>query len=141
MTIKRFWDDPYRRELETRISGVEGDRVTVAETIFYAESGGQEGDRGEAFGVVLLDTVDELLHVPGSRVEHGSLQFLDGGALDDVQGVDPVALGLRHRHALGVGDSGVQVDVLVGQRPIEMEARKVHSGDPEEKDVLGGRQH
>ena len=46
MTQKLFWEDPYLTELETRISGVEADEVTVERTIFYAASGGQESDRG-----------------------------------------------------------------------------------------------
>ncbi len=43
---KRFWDDPYLTHLDTRITGVYDDAVTVAETIFYAFSGGQESDAG-----------------------------------------------------------------------------------------------
>src|SRR5260221_5804983 len=46
MTRKLFWQDPYLSELETRITSVEGAVITVAETIFYAFSGGQESDHG-----------------------------------------------------------------------------------------------
>jgi len=46
MTRKLFWQDPYLSEIETCITRVEGDIVTVAETIFYAFSGGQESDHG-----------------------------------------------------------------------------------------------
>ena len=46
-TRKRFWDDPYLTHLETRITGVYKNEVTVAETIFYAFSGGQESDAGK----------------------------------------------------------------------------------------------
>src|SRR5260221_2428454 len=46
MTLKLFWADPYLTRLETRIVAVAGDEVTVAETIFYAFSGGQESDHG-----------------------------------------------------------------------------------------------
>jgi Ser-tRNA(Ala) deacylase AlaX len=45
-TKKLFWDDPYLTRLETRITGVYETDVTVAETIFYAFSGGQESDAG-----------------------------------------------------------------------------------------------
>ena len=45
-TRKVFWTDPYRRELTTRIAYVEGEEVQLEETIFYAESGGQESDAG-----------------------------------------------------------------------------------------------
>ncbi len=46
MTRKIFWDDPYLRQLNTRINSVIGDEVTVDATIFYAFSGGQESDHG-----------------------------------------------------------------------------------------------
>ena len=46
MTHKLFWQDPYLAQLETHITRVEGNEVTVAETIFYAFSGGQESDHG-----------------------------------------------------------------------------------------------
>jgi Ser-tRNA(Ala) deacylase AlaX len=45
-TKKRFWDDPYLAHLETHITGVSDNDVTLAETIFYAFSGGQESDVG-----------------------------------------------------------------------------------------------
>ena len=50
MTTKIFWQAPYRTELETRIAGVAGNDVTIAETIFYALSGGQESDHGTIGG-------------------------------------------------------------------------------------------
>ena len=45
-TKKRFWDDPYLTQLETHITGAHENDVTLAETIFYAFSGGQESDAG-----------------------------------------------------------------------------------------------
>lgn len=50
MTIKTFWQDPYLTQLDTRIVTVARDEVTVERTIFYAESGGQESDRGTIGG-------------------------------------------------------------------------------------------
>ena len=50
MTQKLFWQDPYRTKLETCITRVDGNDVTVAETILYAFSGGQESDRGTLGG-------------------------------------------------------------------------------------------
>ena len=50
MTTKLFWQDPYRTRLETRVTRVDGNDVTVAETIFYAFSGGQESDHGTLGG-------------------------------------------------------------------------------------------
>ena len=46
MTRKVFWEDPYLTQLETRVSSVNGDDITVEQTIFYALAGGQESDHG-----------------------------------------------------------------------------------------------
>lgn len=46
MTNKIFWQDPYLTELQTTIQSVQGNEVTLTETIFYAFSGGQESDTG-----------------------------------------------------------------------------------------------
>lgn len=46
MTRKVFWDEPYRTTLDTVVSRVDGERVQVEETIFFAASGGQESDSG-----------------------------------------------------------------------------------------------
>ena len=46
MVQKLFWQNPYLAELETRVSSVNGDEVTLQQTIFYAFSGGQESDAG-----------------------------------------------------------------------------------------------
>lgn len=43
---KLFWRDPYQSRLETSVASVSGNEVTLAETIFYAFSGGQESDAG-----------------------------------------------------------------------------------------------
>jgi Ser-tRNA(Ala) deacylase AlaX len=55
MTNKLFWADPYRTTLNTVVTGVEGAEVTVAETIFYAFSGGQESDAGTFNGLPVLE--------------------------------------------------------------------------------------
>ena len=47
---KLFWRDPYQARLETRVASVNGSDVTLAETIFYAFSGGQESDTGSIDG-------------------------------------------------------------------------------------------
>lgn len=46
MTHKTFWDDPYLTSLHTTITNVTGNDVSVAATIIYAFSGGQERDYG-----------------------------------------------------------------------------------------------
>lgn len=47
MLRKVFWEDAYLATLETRVTAVMGDDVTVAATIFYTFSGGQESDAGK----------------------------------------------------------------------------------------------
>src|SRR4030042_1196716 len=46
MTRKIFWEHPYLTQLDTKITGVKYNDVTVGETIFFAFSGGQESDYG-----------------------------------------------------------------------------------------------
>lgn len=46
VTRKLFWADPYQTRLDTHITEVNGNDVTVAQTIYYAFSGGQESDAG-----------------------------------------------------------------------------------------------
>jgi Ser-tRNA(Ala) deacylase AlaX len=54
MTRKVFWEDPYQTELDTTVSSVTDDQVTVSATIFYAFSGGQESDAGTIAGLPVL---------------------------------------------------------------------------------------
>lgn len=54
MTRKQFWIDPYATTLDTRVASIEGAAITVEETIFYAESGGQESDAGTIGGRPVL---------------------------------------------------------------------------------------
>lgn len=56
MTQKIFWTAPYQTELDTTITAVEGDQVQVAQTIFFAFSGGQESDTGTLGGHPVLQT-------------------------------------------------------------------------------------
>ncbi len=72
MTEKVFWQDPYLARLETRITSVTGDEVTVERTIFYAFSGGQESDDGTIGGRrVLLARKDGLELVYRLEPGHG----------------------------------------------------------------------
>lgn len=54
MTHKVFWDDPYQVELESTVSRVDGPCIELEETIFYAESGGQESDAGTIGGIQVI---------------------------------------------------------------------------------------
>jgi Ser-tRNA(Ala) deacylase AlaX len=46
MTRKIFWENPYLTELEATVTNVVDNDVMVDQTIFYAQSGGQESDHG-----------------------------------------------------------------------------------------------
>ncbi|MFC3531391.1 alanyl-tRNA editing protein [Vogesella facilis] len=54
MTHKVFWDDPYLCTLLTRVASVDGPRITLQASIFYAASGGQESDSGSIAGQPVL---------------------------------------------------------------------------------------
>ena len=79
MTRKLFWQDPYLTELETTVATVDGERVTLSSTIFFAFSGGQESDAGVIAGVPVLEARKDGLEIayvlpadhglrPGDRV-------------------------------------------------------------------------
>jgi len=55
MTRKVFWENPYQTELETHITTVNGNIITLADTIFYAFAGGQESDNGTINGIEVLN--------------------------------------------------------------------------------------
>lgn len=55
----RFWDDPYRTTLMARVTTIDATRVQVDQTIFYAQSGGQESDRGTLGGIDVIEARKE----------------------------------------------------------------------------------
>lgn len=55
MVKKIFWQDPYLTKLNTTVKTVDGNQITVHETIFYAFSGGQESDHGTFNRFQVLD--------------------------------------------------------------------------------------
>jgi len=63
MTRKIFWEDPYRTALDTTITSVQGPEVTVAATIFFAFSGGQESDAGSIQGWTVLQARRDGLEI------------------------------------------------------------------------------
>jgi len=63
VTLKLFWQDPYLTQLDTRVTSVDRETVTVAETIFYAFSGGQESDTGTIGGFPVLTAVKDGLEI------------------------------------------------------------------------------
>lgn len=55
MTTKRFWQDPYLVDLDTRVASVDRPGITLEETNFFAYSGGQESDRGTINGFEVIE--------------------------------------------------------------------------------------
>lgn len=47
MTVKKiFWENPYLKQLETKITSINNDIITLDRTIAFAFSGGQQSDSG-----------------------------------------------------------------------------------------------
>ena len=77
----------------------------------------------------------------GRHRRHGEAQRIGAVFVDQLQGVDDVALGLRHLLALLVRHQPVQVDGAERHLLHEVHAHHHHAGDPEEQDVPAGHQH
>ncbi len=59
---KVFWDDPYQRQLTTKVRSVEGSRILLDETIAFSFSGGQESDKASINGQSIIDSkIEDLL--------------------------------------------------------------------------------
>jgi Ser-tRNA(Ala) deacylase AlaX len=75
---KLFWEDPYLAEIETTVTGVDGDTVTLESTVAYAFSGGQQSDSGTIGGREILEARKDGLEIlyrlgPGRALEKGEL--------------------------------------------------------------------
>lgn len=70
---KVFWEDPYLTVLSTIVTRVDGNVITLRDTIAYAFSGGQQSDEGtingfhilkaQKDGKEILYTIDALHHI------------------------------------------------------------------------------
>lgn len=77
MTRKMFWEDPYLHELQTHITGVKDNEVTVAGTIFYAFAGGQERDYGAIGDFEVYDARKDGLEIIYTIADGHPLQVGD----------------------------------------------------------------
>ncbi|MBN1503406.1 alanyl-tRNA editing protein [Candidatus Woesearchaeota archaeon] len=59
MTKKLFWKDPYLTECKAMVTSMEGNKVKLDQTIFYAFSGGQESDEGTINGIKVVNAVKQ----------------------------------------------------------------------------------
>ncbi len=102
MTDPVYRDEPYRRELETRIAGVDERGIRLERTIFYPRGGGQAGDAGRldlpgGGSIAIADTVKgegaEVLHLPAPGQEDAVKALQAGSAV-----VARIDWERRHRH-------------------------------------------
>ena len=59
MTKKLFWDDPYLTACKAQVTSLEGNKIKIDQTIFYAFSGGQESDDGTIGGMKVVQAVKQ----------------------------------------------------------------------------------
>ncbi len=59
MTQKLFWADPYQTECAATVTEINGNKVKLNQTIFFAFSGGQESDQGTIGGIKVLEAVKQ----------------------------------------------------------------------------------
>ena len=119
MLRKVFWDDPYLRELDTKVNTVEGDRITLAETVFFAFSGGQESDAGHIGGHPVLEArthYGDILYTlpedhglaPGDPV-HVEIDWVRGYRLMRLHFAAEIVLELVYKHFPGIEKIGAHI--------------------------------
>ena len=84
MTQKLFWDEPYSREFQAKVSEVNGSNVVLDRTLFYPRGGGVACDTGTIGGVKVVETTkseDKIVHAldssPSFRMDDTILGSLD----------------------------------------------------------------
>ncbi len=55
MTYRLFWEDPYMKEFYAKVLNIEGNKVILDQTCFYATSGGQPNDTGKINNINVID--------------------------------------------------------------------------------------
>ena len=78
------------------------------------------------------------LHQSRGALGHERIEL---DAIDDVQRIDDIALGLGHLLPFGIEDQAVQVDGAERHFVQELQPEHQHAGDPEEDDVEARDQH
>ncbi|NTV23572.1 MAG: alanyl-tRNA editing protein [Nanoarchaeota archaeon] len=57
MTQKIFWENPYQDTCTAKITSIEGKKIKIDRTVFFACSGGQESDEGTIAGIKVVNAV------------------------------------------------------------------------------------
>ena len=81
MTKKLFWDEPYSREFEARVSEVDGTNVVLDQTLFYPRGGGVACDTGTLGGAKVIETTkseEKILHRLDSQPSFGKGETVSG---------------------------------------------------------------
>jgi len=58
-TKKLFWDDPYLTQCKAKVTSINGNKVKLDQTIFYAFSGGQLPDEGTINNIKVMEANKE----------------------------------------------------------------------------------
>ena len=59
ITKKLFWEDPYCTECKAKVTSIEGNKVKLDQTVFFACSGGQESDSGTIGGINVVAAIKQ----------------------------------------------------------------------------------
>jgi len=67
MTRRLFWEDSYLKEFDAKVLKIEGNKVILDQTCFYATSGGQPNDIGKINDINVIDVFydqdENIIHV------------------------------------------------------------------------------
>jgi Ser-tRNA(Ala) deacylase AlaX len=58
-TKRLYWEDPYKKEFEAKITALNGNEIILDQTCFYPRGGGQVSDTGSIDSVRVIDVVGD----------------------------------------------------------------------------------
>ncbi len=96
-TKQRFYKDPSKYKFRAKVLAVQGDLVVLDKTYFYAESGGQESDRGAMKDMKVVH-VDKVGNIVVHKVE-GEMQAKVGKQITSTIDIDRRKRLQRHHTA------------------------------------------
>jgi alanyl-tRNA synthetase len=70
MTIRLYWDEPYKREFNARIDEIVRDGIILSRTVFHPEGGNQAGDKGILEKDNQIFKVDNTSSLNGDIIHH-----------------------------------------------------------------------